>query len=127
MNLLTWKKKTSHGGNFLLEKKIKEFFKNPKEGLEIKGSSLMTSRDLSSFFDNSINKGGIIKFLSLTKSPILKKDIIPIVARECPNLEHLNVSECANLKLVKTQAKQWAFLGLCKTTKSKSKKVDRVF
>jgi len=104
------RKWTDFFGNSVVESALKEFFTDPKEGLTLKGSKLITSSTLGAFFKQSPNKGANIKFLSLPQSPLLTSEAIKTLAEGCPNIEYLDVSHCVKLKKMIAKRGEWLLL-----------------
>jgi len=92
------------------EKKLRDFFLDPKEALSIKNSSRITTLNMYSFFDLSFKRGITIKYLSILNSPTLTVEVIQIIIHECPNLEYLNVSGCMNLTKIEAKKGDWRSL-----------------
>jgi len=97
-------------GNPVLEKALKDFFKNPKEGLALKRSKLITTSNLTSLFARAPNKGTKIRFLSLPESPSLSQNTLRVLVEGCRNLEYLNVSHCSKLKEIVLSQGEWRLL-----------------
>ena len=97
-------------GNPPVETALKAFLMNPKEGLILKGSRLITSSRLTELFAQTPDKGMRIRFLSLPESPLLADKEIRILVEDCPNIEYLNVSGCLKLKQLLTREGEWPLL-----------------
>jgi len=97
-------------GNPPAETALKAFFANPKEGLVLKGSKLITSSRLMELFAQGPNAGMKIRFLSLPGSPVLTGKEIKILAEKCPNIEYLNVNGCGKLNQIYTIEGEWPLL-----------------
>jgi len=93
-----------------LEAALKNFFINSQIGLALIGSRLMTGSKLRDLFALAPNKGKEIRFLSLPESPFFTGEAISILAKECPNLEYLNVSGCEKLKEIVSARGEWSLL-----------------
>jgi len=104
------KKWTSFFENPPEEAALKAFLANPKEGLLLKGSRLITNRRLTELFTQAPNTGMRTRFLALPESPLLTYKEIRILTVECPNLEYMNVSGCGNLTEIITAEGEWSNL-----------------
>ena len=93
-----------------LDAAVKAFSENPKEGLVLKASKLMTKCRLRGLFTGAPRSGMKIRFLSLQDSPFLTYNKIRILAGECPNLEYLNVSGSCQLDQIFSANKEWPLL-----------------
>ena len=97
-------------GNPPVELALRAFLTNPKEGLVLKRSKLVTKSKLRELFSEAPNQGMKIRFLSIPESPLLTSKEMRILAEECPHLEYLNVSGSPKLQEIILKKEEWPML-----------------